>query len=187
MVRLRNERRQKFGAGQTIDILLGRKTAKVIQHDHDQLKVFGIGTELNESGWRGVIRQLLAQGLVAVEGEYSTIVVTPAGDEVLYQGRQVPMRREPERLAKVKTAKAAKSAPVDLPAEAAPVFEKLRAWRTVQAREQGVPPYIIFNDATLRQIASSTPATLDELSAISGVGENKLAKYGQQILDTLSA
>ncbi|MEV1114516.1 DNA helicase RecQ [Actinosynnema sp. NPDC049800] len=187
VVRLRNERRQKFGAGQTIDILLGRKTAKVIQHDHDQLKVFGIGTELNESGWRGVIRQLLAQGLIAVEGEYSTLVVTPASDEVLYQGRKVAMRREPERAAKVKTAKAAKNAPVDLPAEAAPVFEKLRAWRTTQAREQGVPPYIIFNDATLRQIAATTPSTLDELSAISGVGENKLAKYGQQILDTLSA
>ncbi|TQM83747.1 ATP-dependent DNA helicase RecQ [Saccharothrix saharensis] len=187
VVRLRNERRQKFGAGQTIDILLGRKTAKVIQHDHDQLKVFGIGTELNESGWRGVVRQLLAQGLLAVEGEYSTLVLTPASDEVLYQGREVLMRREAERAARVKTAKAAKSAPVDLPAEAAPVFEKLRTWRTAQAREQGVPPYIIFNDATLRQIAATTPSTLDELSAISGVGENKLAKYGQQILDTLSA
>ncbi|MFD0203487.1 MULTISPECIES: DNA helicase RecQ [Saccharothrix] len=187
VVRLRNERRQKFGAGQTIDILLGRKTAKVIQHDHDQLKVFGIGTELNESGWRGVIRQLLAQGLLAVEGEYSTLVLTPASDEVLYQGREVPMRREPERAAKVKAAKPAKAAQVEMPAEAAPVFEKLRAWRTAQAREQGVPPYIIFNDATLRQIAATTPTTLDELSAISGVGENKLAKYGQQILDTLSA
>ncbi|MEU4763145.1 DNA helicase RecQ [Actinosynnema sp. NPDC023794] len=187
VVRLRNERRQKFGAGQTIDILLGRKTAKVIQHDHDQLKVFGIGAELNESGWRGVVRQLLAQGLLAVEGEYSTLVVTPGSDEVLYQGRKVMMRREKERAAKVKTAKAAKNAPVDLPAEAAPVFEKLRAWRTTQAREQGVPPYIIFNDATLRQIAATTPSTLDELSAISGVGENKLAKYGQQILDALSA
>jgi ATP-dependent DNA helicase RecQ len=122
-----------------------------------------------------------------VEGEYSTLVLTPAGDEVLYQGRKVLMRREAERAAKVKTAKAAKSAPVDLPAEAAPVFEKLRAWRTAQAKEQAVPPYIIFNDATLRQIAATTPSTLDELSAISGVGENKLAKYGQQILDTLSA
>ncbi|MCE6993999.1 DNA helicase RecQ [Saccharothrix sp. S26] len=187
IVRLRKERGQKFGAGQTIDILLGRKTARVIQHDHDQLKVFGIGTELNESGWRGVVRQLLAQGLLSIEGEYSMLVTNPASDEVLYQGRKVLMRREPERAAKVKTAKAAKSAPVDLPAEAAPVFEKLRTWRTAQAREQGVPPYIIFNDATLRQIAATTPSTLDELSAISGVGENKLAKYGQQILDTLSA
>ncbi|WP_033437898.1 DNA helicase RecQ [Saccharothrix sp. NRRL B-16314] len=186
VVRLRNERRQKFGAGQTIDILLGRKTAKVIQHDHDQLKVFGIGTELNESGWRGVVRQLLAQGLIAVEGEYSTLVVTPGSDEVLYQGRKVLMRREPERLAKVKTAKST-AAQVELSAEATPVFERLRAWRAATAKEQGVPAYVIFHDATLRQIATSGPSTLDELGTVNGVGENKLAKYGQQILDTLSA
>ncbi|MBB5804950.1 ATP-dependent DNA helicase RecQ [Saccharothrix ecbatanensis] len=186
LVRLRNERRQKFGAGQTIDILLGRKTAKVIQHDHDQLKVFGIGAELNESGWRGVIRQLLAQGLIAVEGEYSTLVVTPGSDEVLYQGRKVLMRREPERLAKVKTTKSA-AAQVELTAEATPVFERLRAWRAATAKEQGVPAYVIFHDATLRQIATSGPSTLDELGTVNGVGENKLAKYGQQILDTLSA
>ncbi|GAA1270420.1 DNA helicase RecQ [Saccharothrix xinjiangensis] len=189
VVRLRNERRQKFGAGQTIDILLGRKTAKVIQHDHDQLKVFGIGTELNESGWRGVVRQLLAQGLLAVEGEYSTLVTTPASDEVLFQGRKVMMRREPERAAKVKAAKTAKAAApqVELSAEAAPVFERLRAWRAATAKEQGVPAYVIFHDATLRQIASSGPTTLSELGTVNGVGENKLAKYGQQILDELSA
>ncbi|MFD1150540.1 DNA helicase RecQ [Saccharothrix hoggarensis] len=188
VVRLRNERRQKFGAGQTIDILLGRKTAKVIQHDHDQLKVFGIGTELNESGWRGVIRQLLAQGLIAVEGEYSTLVVTPASDEVLFHGRKVMMRREVERAAKVsvKSGKAAKQV-VELSAEATPVFERLRAWRAATAKEQGVPAYVIFHDATLRQIATTAPTTLEELGTVNGVGENKLVKYGQQILDTLSA
>ncbi|MFT7838109.1 DNA helicase RecQ [Saccharothrix sp. BKS2] len=189
VVRLRNERRQKFGAGQTIDILLGRKTAKVIQHDHDQLKVFGIGTELNESGWRGVVRQLLAQGLLEVEGEYSTLVTTPASDEVLFQGRGVVMRREAERAAKVKTARTGKAAApqVELSAEATPVFERLRAWRAATAKEQGVPAYVIFHDATLRQIASSGPTTLSELGTVNGVGENKLAKYGQQILDELSA
>ncbi|WP_309114562.1 DNA helicase RecQ [Saccharothrix sp.] len=186
--RLRNERRQKFGAGQTIDILLGRKTAKVIQFDHDALKVFGIGTELNESGWRGVVRQLLAQGFLAVEGEYSTLVLTPASEEVLYKGRKVMMRREPEKKAvkAVKAAKAAKAPEVEMPAEAAPVFEKLRAWRAATAREQGVPAYVIFHDATLRQIATLSPTTLDELGTVSGVGENKLAKYGQQILDELA-
>ncbi|XVV01906.1 DNA helicase RecQ [Actinosynnema sp. CA-248983] len=187
--RLRNERRQKFGAGQTIDILLGRKTAKVIQFDHDALKVFGIGTELNESGWRGVVRQLLAQGFLAVEGEYSTLVLTPAAEEVLYKGRKVMMRREPERKAAAKAVKAAKpaKAPVaEMPAEAEPVFEKLRSWRAATAREQGVPAYVIFHDATLRQIATLSPTTLDELGTVNGVGENKLAKYGQQILDELA-
>ncbi|GAA0229243.1 DNA helicase RecQ [Saccharothrix mutabilis subsp. mutabilis] len=188
--RLRSERRQKFGAGQTIDILLGRKTAKVIQFDHDALSVFGIGTELNESGWRGVVRQLLAQGFLSVEGEYSTLVLTPASEEVLYKGRKVLMRREPERKAKAakaeKAAKSAKAPAVEMPAEAAPVFEKLRAWRAATAKEQGVPAYVIFHDATLRQIATLAPTTLEELGTVNGVGENKLAKYGQQILDELA-
>ncbi|NUT92110.1 MAG: DNA helicase RecQ [Saccharothrix sp.] len=187
--RLRNERRQKFGAGQTIDILLGRKTPKVIQFDHDTLSVFGIGTELNESGWRGVVRQLLAQGFLSVEGEYSTLVLTPASEEVLYKGHRVMMRREAEKkakAAKTAVAKTGKAPAVEMPAEAEPVFEKLRAWRAATAKEQGVPAYVIFHDATLRQIATLTPATLDELGTISGVGENKLAKYGQHILDALA-
>jgi ATP-dependent DNA helicase RecQ len=185
--RLDRERRQRFGAGQVIDILLGRKTAKVIQHDHDGLTVFGIGTELNESEWRGVVRQLLAQGLLAVEGDYGTLSLTEASADVLGGKREVRLRREtaakPPRA--TKTAKAA--AAVDLPAEAAPVFEQLRAWRAATAREQGVPAYVIFHDATLRQIAAKAPSTLAELGTVSGVGQNKLAKYGQAILDTLAA
>jgi ATP-dependent DNA helicase RecQ len=86
VVRLLNERRQKFGAGQIIDILLGKATPKVTQHGHDSLKVFGIGTELRDTEWRGVVRQLLAQGLLTVEGDYGTLVLTDASTEVL--GRQ---------------------------------------------------------------------------------------------------
>ena len=188
VVRLLNERRQKFGAGQVVDILLGKITPKVTQHGHDSLKVFGIGTELRDTEWRGVVRQLLAQGLLAVEGDYGTLVLTEASAEVLSQQRQVMLRREPERAAKsVKTAKAKRGAPVDLPQEAVAVFEQLRTWRAASAKEQGVPAYVIFHDATLREIATLAPKTLDELGTVSGVGENKLAKYGQQILDTLSS
>jgi ATP-dependent DNA helicase RecQ len=182
--RLDRERGQKFGAGQVIDILLGKKTPKVTQFRHDQLTVFGIGTELNESGWRGVVRQLLAQGLLAVEGDYGTLVLTEASHSVLRREREVPMRREPERVAKASTK--AKPA-VELPAEVVPVFERLRAWRAATAKEQGVPAYVIFHDATLRQIAAQSPSSLAALGTVSGVGEAKLAKYGQQILDTLSA
>jgi ATP-dependent DNA helicase RecQ len=187
--RLDRERRQKFGAGQVIDILLGKATPKVIQFGHDSLKVFGIGTELREGEWRGVVRQLLAQRLLAVEGDYGTLVLTDSSAEVLSQQRQVLLRREPERAAKTaaKAAKPRRAAPIDLPEAAVPVFEQLRAWRAAAAKEQGVPAYVIFHDATLRQIASEAPSTLAELSTISGVGETKLAKYGQQILDTLTA
>ncbi|MEU4832993.1 DNA helicase RecQ [Streptosporangium sp. NPDC023615] len=191
--RLMRERRQKFGAGQIIDILLGKKTAKVIQHDHDGLTVFGIGTELSEAEWRGVVRQLLAQGLLAVEGDYGTLVLTEASAEVLGRRRQVPLRREPERPARAaKAAKAARTVTgrqaeaVELSEEAAGVFELLRAWRGATAKEQGVPAYVIFHDATLREIATRMPTSLEELGEISGIGENKLAKYGDQVLETLA-
>jgi ATP-dependent DNA helicase RecQ len=185
--RLQRERGQKFGAGQSIDILLGRRTEKVTQHQHDTLTVFGIGTELAEVQWRGVVRQLLAQGLLAVEGDYGTLTLNDASSTVLRRERAVTMRREPERPARAATrAAAAKAAPTaELSAEAAEVFERLRAWRAATAKEQGLPAYVIFHDATLRQIATLAPTTLDSLGTVSGVGENKLAKYGQQILDTL--
>ncbi|GAA2119264.1 DNA helicase RecQ [Actinomadura napierensis] len=187
IVRLERERRQKFGAGHIVDILLGKKNAKVIQFDHDGLKSFGIGTELREAEWRGVVRQLLAQGLVAVESTHGTLVLTESSAEVLRGQHKVLMRREPERTA-TKAAKAAKDrkAPVELPAEAAPVFERLRAWRAATAKEQGVPAYVIFHDATLREIATALPSSLAELGRVNGVGENKLAKYGEQVLETLA-
>ncbi|RAY11797.1 DNA helicase RecQ [Actinomadura craniellae] len=187
VVRLDRERGQKFGAGQIVDILLGKRTPKVEQFRHDSLKVFGIGTELRDIEWRGVVRQLLAQGLLAVEGDYGTLVLTPASTTVLRGERKVPLRREPERAARpAKAAKAKRGAPVDLPESAVPLFERLRAWRGATAKEQGVPAYVIFHDATLREIAARVPSSLTELGTVSGVGENKLAKYGQQILDVLA-
>ncbi|MEV4003115.1 DNA helicase RecQ [Actinomadura sp. NPDC049753] len=187
VVRLDRERRQKFGAGHIVDILLGKKNAKVIQFDHDSLKVFGIGTELRDVEWRGVVRQLLAQGLIAVESNHGTLVLTDESAGVLRGERKVMMRREAERpVAKAaKTAKTAK-AQVELPAEAMPIFERLRAWRGATAKEQGVPAYVIFHDATLREIATARPTSLAELGRVNGVGENKLAKYGDQVLETLA-
>jgi ATP-dependent DNA helicase RecQ len=197
VVRLERERRQRYGAGQVIDILLGRKTPKVVENDHASLSVFGIGGDLRESEWRGVIRQLLAQGLLAVKGDYGTLALTADSSAVLTGDRQVLLRQDqsPARPARASRAAArtggsASGGPADggteLTAEAAGVFERLRAWRAAAAREQGVPAYVIFHDATMRQIAARSPDSLDELSGITGVGEAKLAKYGQQILDVLT-
>jgi ATP-dependent DNA helicase RecQ len=181
--RLQRERGQKFGAGHVIDILLGRQTARVGQHGHDSLTVFGIGGDLREAEWRGVVRQLLAQGLLAVEGDYGTLVLTAGSDEVLRQQRQVMLRREPERAAR--PARARRAEPVALPEGAAAAFERLRAWRAATAKEQGVPAYVIFHDATLREIATLVPSSLADLGKVSGIGESKLARYGEQVLDTL--
>ncbi len=182
--RLDRERRQKFGVGHIVDILLGKQTPKVQQFGHESLTVFGVGSDLPEPVWRGVIRQLLAQGLLTVEGDHGTLVLTEASGEVLARKRQVRLRQEPKRAAK--PAKKSKAPQQELSPETQPVFEKLRAWRAATAKEQGVPAYVIFHDATLRQIATEAPTTLAELGTINGVGENKLAKFGQQVLDTLA-
>jgi ATP-dependent DNA helicase RecQ len=200
--RLKNERGQKFGAGHVIDILRGNNTERVTQSRHDSLKPFGVGTALNDSQWRAVTRQLLAQGLLAVEGDYGTLVLTDTSNDVLWQGRRVQFRQDPPREPRAarartagsragspgspSTASGAAGAPAELSAEATALFEKLRAWRATAAREQGVPAYVIFHDATLRQFAAQPPATLAGLSAVNGVGQAKLARYGQQILDLLS-
>ncbi|MDT7619425.1 MAG: ATP-dependent helicase RecQ [Pseudonocardiales bacterium] len=185
--RLKNERNQSFGAGQIIDILRGKRTPKIEQFRHDSLTVFGIGVDLSDTEWRGVIRQLMAQGLLAVEGNYSTVVFTESSREAMRGGRQVMMRREQPKQARTRTRASGRSgaAQVELSGEAAPVFEQLRAWRGATAKEQGVPAYVIFHDATLREIAARMPADLGALGAISGIGENKLAKYGEGVLGVL--
>ncbi|MFD7435828.1 DNA helicase RecQ [Streptomyces sp. NPDC059861] len=195
VVRLQRERGQKFGAVQIVDILLGKRTGKVIQFDHDQLSVFGIGEELSEGEWRGVVRQLLAQGLLAVEGDYGTLVLTDASGGVLRREREVPLRKEPKKpessragsSSSARGERKAKSAAAELPEELLPAFEALRAWRAEQAREQGVPAYVIFHDATLREIATVWPRSVDELGGISGVGEKKLVTYGEGVLAVLAS
>lgn len=197
VVRLQRERGQKFGALQIVDILLGRRTGKVIQFDHDQLSVFGIGEDLGEGEWRGVIRQLLAQGLLAVEGEYGTLVLTEASGTVLRREREVPLRKEPKKPVTSRSAsgstgsgrgeRKAKAAVAELPEALVPAFEALRAWRAEQAREQGVPAYVIFHDATLREIVTVWPASVRELGSVGGVGEKKLATYGEGVLEVLAS
>lgn len=184
--RLDRERHQRFGTGHCVDILLGRTTDKVQQHRHDSLTVFGIGTELSEAEWRGVVRQLLAEGLLAVEGDYGTLALTDTSAEVLGRRRTVMLRREPARTARPAKPRGAATMVAELAPAAAEVFERLRAWRAATAREQGVPAYVIFHDATLRQIASDAPSALADLARVSGVGEAKLAKYGEQVLAVLA-
>jgi len=195
-----------FGAGQPIDILLGKKTPRVLSYRHDRLPVFGIGGELREAEWRGVVRQLLAGGLLAVKGEHGTLALTDLSAEVLRGERQVLFRRDaprpapaargeqgvkaggagPEPGGKPRRTAQRQATETELPPSAEAVFGRLRAWRTATAKELGMPPYVIFHDSTLRQIAASPPSTLAELALINGVGETKLARYGQQILDILA-
>ncbi|QXG75520.1 DNA helicase RecQ [Modestobacter sp. L9-4] len=189
VLRLQRERGQSFGAGQSIDILLGKRTEKVTQHSHDELTTFGIGTDLSEGQWRGVARQLLAQGLLAVQGEYATLALSEASGPVLRREQTVLMRRDPDRPARSgrSARKDRATAAPELPAAAAGAFERLRAWRGATAKEQGVPAYVVFHDATLRQIATEEPTTLAALGTVSGVGAAKLERYGESLLAALHA
>ncbi|WP_240977791.1 DNA helicase RecQ [Planctomonas sp. JC2975] len=185
VVRLKRERNQRFGAGHLIDILRGKRTPRVDQYGHDALSTWAIGDDLGEQQWRGVVRQLLALGLLAVNNDgYGTLAITPASAEVLNGSRTVLLRQQAERPTRSRAAKASIDA---LPDAAHPLFQALRAWRAEQAREQGVPAYIVFGDATLRGVAASRPGSLDELAQISGVGAKKLETYGEGVLAVVAA
>ncbi|WP_231919956.1 DNA helicase RecQ [Microlunatus soli] len=183
--RLHTERRQHFGAGHITDILTGKLTPKIEQFGHQQLSVFGVGADLDANQWRTVIRQLLAQGFLAVESDHGTLGLTESSRQVLFDKREVRLRRDPERRRPTKKAKQAKAV-IDLPPDAVPIFEALRQWRAETAKEQGVPAYVIFHDATLRQIAVDRPQDLAALGAVGGVGDAKLSRYGEQILHRLA-
>ncbi len=183
----RRGRGQSYGAGHLIDILLGRRTERVQQMGHADLSTFGIGGELSDAEWRGVVRQLLATGLLAVEGDYGVLRLTDASAAVLRGERTVPLRREAPKPAKAKAArKATAAAAAGLDDEALARFERLRAWRTATAKEQGVPPYVVFHDAVLRSIAALVPGSHQELATVSGVGAAKLERYGDAVLDVLA-
>ena len=186
IVRLQRERRQKFGAGHLIDILRGKETPRVRQYGHDALATWGIGADLSEQQWRGVVRQLLAHDLLATHGEYGTLTVTDAASEVLSGARSVMLRTEAERVSRSRGPRAAPAA-VDLEPAQAELFEALRSWRAGEAREQGVPAYIVFGDATLRAVAVARPASLGDLDGISGIGAKKLEAYGEALLAVVGA
>nr|WP_307807404.1 DNA helicase RecQ [Naasia sp. SYSU D00948] len=186
VVRLQRERGQRFGGGQIIDILRGKETPRTRQHGHERLATWGIGGDLSEQQWRGVLRQLLAQNLLGVtEDGYGTLVLSAGSAEVLSGARQVLLRKDPDRPDRVRSS--GRKPAADLPPEAGPLFERLREWRAGEAREQGVPAYVVFNDATLRELATVRPGDLAALSGITGVGQAKLERYGDALLGVLGA
>ncbi|GAA5234306.1 DNA helicase RecQ [Verticiella sediminum] len=181
--RLWKERGQRFGAGHIIDVLRGKKNARIEQYGHDALSVFGVGADLSERDWRGVLRQLIAHSLLTVDHEgYGTLTLTEGSRSVLKGERQLMLRRESERATRVRESRP-RAPVIELAPEAEERFVRLRAWRASVARDHGVPAYVIFHDATLREIARACPESLDELARINGVGERKLHAYGEAILE----
>ena len=172
---------QRFGAMHVIDVLRGEATDKVTQWSHEALSTFGIGRDRGEREWRAIARQCIALGLLEADHEaFGALRLTADSRAVLRGERSIALRawREGKRARRTKAATAA----ADLPVEARELFERLRAWRVEAARRHGVPAYVIFHDATLREIARVRPASLDTLRSISGVGARKLEAYGAEII-----
>ena len=182
--RLWRERGQRFGGGHLIDILRGQMTDRVKQQGHDTLSVFGVGENLSVDAWRGVLRQALALGLLTVDLEgYGTLALTEASRAVLKGERTLMLRPVAVKRAKASRQRTTTAAQLDaLPPDAQARFEHLRAWRARTAREHNVPAYVIFHDATLREIALRNPDSLDALAGVSGVGARKLETYGADVV-----
>ncbi len=180
---------QRFGAAHVIDVLRGSDGERIRQFGHDQLSTFGIGTELDARAWRSVFRQLVALGLLEVDVEgYGALRFTAASRAVLTGAQSVHLRREATRERRRSRGDRADSPVVAaLDSRDAPLFESLRDLRARLAREQNVPAYVIFHDATLRAIALLRPRNRDELAGIGGVGAAKLTRYGSAVLEAVAA
>jgi len=179
---------QRFGVAHLIDVLLGKATPKVEQFQHQQLSTFGIGKELAQAQWSSVYRQLVAAGFISVDMEaFGGLKLTEASRPVLRGEQEVWLRRDADP-AKRKTSKAERGSRLReafAGANEDPLWLALKAKRTALAREQGVPPYLIFHDSTLLEILNRKPQTLPEMGQISGVGQAKLAKYGDEFLQVV--
>ena len=174
---------QRFAAGHVIDVLRGAESERIQTWHHDKLSVFGIGADRSEQEWRAILRQVIALGLVTVDHEqFSSLKLTDAARPVLKGGQKVQLRQY-QKPVKQKRSSAPKGyEETSLDGDEQRLFDRLRSWRMGAAREHGVPAYVIFNDATLREIAKVRPATLGEMRGISGVGEKKLVSYGDEIV-----
>ncbi len=179
---------QRFGVAHLIDVLLGKKTDKIEQFRHHTLSTYGIGQGLAQAQWSSVFRQLVAGGFLESDMEaYGGLKLTEASRPVLKGEQEVWLRRDAEP-AKRKSSKAERASRAKEGYEGVtddPLWQALKAKRMELAKEQGVPPYVIFHDSTLLEILNNKPQTLDEMGRISGVGQAKLAKYGDAFLQVL--
>jgi ATP-dependent DNA helicase RecQ len=177
---------QRFGVNYLVDVLLGKDDERIRRFGHDRLSTFGIGRDLGQQDWRGLFRQLISRGLLAVDLEgHGSLRLTEASRPVLRGAERLLLRREDRKPAARATAKApARAAAFSAPADQA-LWDALRARRLELARAQGVPPYVVFHDATLAAMVERRPRSLGELAEISGVGERKLEAYGNDFVSII--
>jgi ATP-dependent DNA helicase RecQ len=179
------QRRERFGAAHIIDILRGSRSERVLSRNHDELSVHGIGKNHSVQEWRAVVRTLLHQGLLAeTQDGYPVLVLNEESWRVLKGEHSVRVARAVPRTSSARQRRDSATG-VALGREDSALFEQLRALRKQLADEQGLPPYVIFHDATLRQMAQERPATLHDFARIRGIGEAKLSRYGARFIEAI--
>ncbi|MEX0704165.1 MAG: DNA helicase RecQ [Planctomycetales bacterium] len=173
--------KQKFGGDYTAQVLAGSREQRILDNGHDQLSTWGLLAEQDKQSVRGWIEQLVGQGFLAREGEFNTLALTPEGRRAL-RGEVVPRLAKP-----AKTRKESRVATASWEGVDRGLFEALRAWRRSKSEERGIPPFIVFGDATLRELARYRPSSLDRLRAVHGIGEKKSAEYGADVVAEIAA
>jgi ATP-dependent DNA helicase RecQ len=171
---------QRFGAHHLADVLVGKATDRAVRFGHDRLKTFGVGTEHDQAGWMSVIRQLLAQGWLLPDPEgHGGLILGDTAPEILRGTSEVRLRAE---RARERASSRKRAAAIELEDAAQARWSALRAWRLDEARRQELPPYVIFHDATLIEVARRKPGSLRALGEIPGIGRSKLDRYGAALL-----
>jgi ATP-dependent DNA helicase RecQ len=169
--------------------LCGQASEAVLRHKHDQLKTFGAGRERSRQAWIATVRQLFAAGALAeANEEHGGFAVTEKGKEVLFGREPISLRVVPERPAEARRDRSAhRAARLDgLEENAAALFEHLRALRSKLAKAEGIAAFMVFADRTLIDMAQLRPRNLSEMRMVHGVGERKLASYGEAFLDAIA-
>ena len=176
---------ERFGQAYVISVLLGEDDERIRNFGHDQLPTFGVGKEHNRNQWRSLIRQLVARGLITVD------IMGHGGMAISQSGRMFLKEKQPLPLRMPKKSESAKKAArtqiqIELSDADQNLFDRLREKRLELAKEQNVPPYVIFHDKTLAEMAAQRPTTTENMAQISGVGKSKLTKYAADFLEVIN-
>jgi ATP-dependent DNA helicase RecQ len=178
---------QRFGVRHLTDILLGIETDRIAKLGHHRLKTFGVGTELDRRGWTSVFRQLVAQGVAVPDAGHGGLSLGSEAAEILRGAKIVRFRVDAEnRERERQRSRSDRETAVELDPAARSLWDALRSWRLKEARRQEIPPYVIFHDSTLIEVARRRPASLTELAEIPGIGRSKLGHYGEAVLAILA-
>ena len=177
---------QRFGVVHVMDVLQGKENEKVLQYGHQQLSTFGIGSDIHEAQWRSVIRQLVVRGLLRVDLEgFSALQLTDICRPVLKGEQSLHLRKEDIKAPSTKKSGSRASRKTQIRPEDQELWEELRECRKYLAEEHNVPPYVIFHDATLKEMIDVMPMSASEFLMIGGVGDSKMEKYGADFIEII--